>query len=224
MFSLIKDHNAFVDNSKHNLENMINTLSCVKDVSCNEFDPEKTLLTIIDMNNGFAKEGALYSPRVEAIIPNIEALTLACVDKGVDIVALSDYHIEESPEFHSYPKHCMEGTKEVELVDELKRIKEIEVINKNSTNGFFKMLPRIENGDYNTFIVTGCVTDICIYQFAITLKSYFNEHNKKVRIVIPIDCVDTFDIPNVHDAELMNIIYLNSLISNGIEVVKQIQL
>ena len=221
---MIKDYNAFINNSKHNLENMINTLSCVKDVNLREFNPQKTVLTIIDMNNGFARVGALYSPRVEEIIPNIESLTEACVDKKIDVVALSDYHVDESPELDSYPTHCMEGTQEVELVDELKRIKEIEVINKNSTNGFFKMLPKIEKGQYDTFIVTGCVTDICVYQFVITLKAYFNEYNLDVRIVVPLDCVETFDIPNVHDAEFMNVIYLNSLISNGIEVVRKIQL
>ncbi len=38
----------------------------------------------------------------------------------------------------------------------------------------------LENLDFDNIdniIIVGDCTDICIYQFAITLKSYFNQHN-----------------------------------------------
>ncbi|WP_263349314.1 hypothetical protein [Paraclostridium sp. AKS81] len=37
-----------------------------------------------------------------------------------------------------------------------------------------------------------------------------------------MDLVDTYDIPKVHNAEIMNIVFFNSMIQNGIKVVKNI--
>ena len=71
-------------------------------------------------------------------------------------------------------------------------------------------------------IIVGDCTDICIYQFAVTLKSYFNQNNIYKQIIVPMDLVDTYDIPKVHNAEIMNIVFFNSMIQNGIKVVKNI--
>ena len=38
-----------------------------------------------------------------------------------------------------------------------------------------------------------------------------------------INLVDTYNIDNVHPAELLNIVFLNSMIQNGIKVVKEIK-
>ena len=40
-----------------------------------DLDLNKTELFIVDINNGFAKEGALYSPRVENLINPIVKFT-----------------------------------------------------------------------------------------------------------------------------------------------------
>ena len=42
-------------------------------------------------------------------------------------------------------------------------------------------------------------------------------------IIVPINLVDTYNIDNVHTAELLNIVFLNSMIQNGIKVVKEIK-
>ena len=42
-------------------------------------------------------------------------------------------------------------------------------------------------------------------------------------IIVPINLVDTYNIDNVHPAELLNIVFLNSMIQNGIKVVKEIK-
>ena len=57
----------------------------------------------------------------------------------------------------------------------------------------------------------------------ITLKSYFNQNNINKDIIVPINLVDTYNIDNVHPAELLNIVFLNSMIQNGIKVVKEIK-
>ena len=38
-----------------------------------------------------------------------------------------------------------------------------------------------------------------------------------------MDLVDTYHIDNIHNANLLNIVFLNSMIQNGIKVVKSIK-
>lgn len=70
----------------------------------------------------------------------------------------------------------------------------------------------------NTFIVTGVCTNICIEQFALTLKTYFNKQNVKSRVIVPINTVETYDL-DIHNGDLMNVMALYNMIVNGIEVV-----
>ena len=53
-----------------NYKSLLNNLEALSSESINNYDLDKTGLFIVDMNNGFAKEGALSSPRVEKIISN----------------------------------------------------------------------------------------------------------------------------------------------------------
>lgn len=229
---MIKDMNVFIKNANKTIQRMVSNLEKLPTLELDTLKPTKTLLVIIDMNKGFAIKGNLSSPLVKAMIAKIEKLTKECMNRDILTIAYSDRHQADSPELETYLKHCMEGTDETELVDELKRLN-ILTYNKNSTNGFisngnmFEVLKEthLEDpiNDIDNFIVTGCVTDICVYQFATTLKAYLNEVNKKARVIVPMDCVETFDVPDVHDAELMNVIFLNSMLDNGIEVIKSIK-
>ena len=200
---------------KSNLDNLPTMNLC-------DLDLNRTDLFIVDINNGFAKGGSLYSPRIENLINPIVKFTKS-VEKNIkSIIAFTDYHTKESIELLSYPTHCMKDTIECEIVDELKSIDNIKIIKKNSTNGFFALNDLNFNNTDNIIIIGDC-TDICIYQLAITLKSYFNQNNINKHIIVPINLVDTYNIDNVHPAELLNIVFLNSMIQNGIKVVKEIK-
>ncbi len=187
----------------------------------NNFNLKSTDIFIVDMNNGFAKNGALYSPRVESLINPIERLAKSISNKVNRIIAFSDTHTSDSIELQSYPSHCLKNDIESEIIDELKNIKNIKVIPKNSTNGFF-VLNEMNFDNVENIIIVGNCTDICVYQFAITLKSYFNEHNITKNIIVPINLVDTYDTPNIHPAELLNIVFFNSMLQNGINVLKEL--
>ena len=200
------------------LKNNLNNLP-MKNLS--DLDLSKTELFIVDINNGFAKEGALYSPRIENLINPIVNFTKSVSNDIKNIIAFTDYHTLDSIELLSYPKHCIEDTLECEIVDELKDIKNIKIIKKNSTNGFFA-LENLNFENIDNIIIVGDCTDICIYQLAITLKSYFNQHNINKNIIVPMNLVDTYHADKSHPAELLNIVFLNSMIQNGIEVVKYI--
>lgn len=190
--------------------------------------PENTALIIIDMINGFAKGGNLYSKNMENLIPTIKATAQKFKEKNMPIISYKDCHPRDSLEFIAYPEHCVIDTKESELVNELKIVDSIIEIPKNSTNAFLAYNPYEllkekfgEEKEFTNYIVVGGCTDICIYQFALTLKTFFNEKNKNSRVIVPINMVDTFDAEG-HNSDVVNLFFLNSMISNGIEVVKTI--
>ncbi|WP_296644840.1 isochorismatase family cysteine hydrolase [Romboutsia sp. 13368] len=210
------------------MNNLLNELNILKNnldklpiKNISDLDLNRTELFIVDINNGFAKEGSLYSPRIENLISPIVEFTKSISKDVKNIIAFTDYHTFDSIELLSYPSHCIENTVECEIVDELKNIENLKIIKKNSTNGFFALEDiNFENTD--NIIIVGDCTDICIYQLSITLKSYFNQHNINKNIIVPINLVDTYHTDNVHPADLLNIVFFNSMIQNGIEVVKYI--
>lgn len=217
--------NEFMKKSTDTLGGIFDTLEKLPAIQLGDLQEEQTALVIVDMINGFAREGALSSPRVEALIPEIAELSKACGELHIAKLAFADSHTEASPEFESYPAHCMIGTSEGEMVDELKQIGGYTLIPKNSTNGFleeeFQRWLK-ENEHIDSFIIAGDCTDICIQQFAITLKTWFNMHNKKARVIVPINAVDTYDL-GLHDADLMNAMALYNMMVNGVEVVAGVE-
>jgi hypothetical protein len=54
------------------------------------------------------------------------------------------------------------------------------------------------------------------------MKAHFNILNRRVNVIVPIDCVDTYD-GGLHDADLMNVFSLFNMMGNGINVVKGIE-
>lgn len=188
-----------------------------------DYDLSKTALFIVDINNGFAKEGALYSDRIKSLISPIYEFVKPLENKLNKIIAFTDTHKEDSVELLSYIPHCLENTDECKVVDELLDIKNLEIIPKNSTNGFFAIDVNILD-DIDNVVVVGDCTDICIYQFVVTLKAYFNEKNINKNIVVPMNLVDTYDIPFVHPGDLLNVVFLNSMIQNGVKLIKKFSL
>ncbi|MGL5693093.1 MAG: isochorismatase family cysteine hydrolase [Peptostreptococcaceae bacterium] len=212
-----------MDNLIKELETLKNNLNNLPSEDISNINLSKTDLFVVDMNNGFAKKGALYSPRIEALINPITEFINKTSSSLHSITAFTDCHKEDCLEFSSYPQHCLSGDVESEIIDELKIFDSIKVLPKNSTNGFFA-LDDLNFDDIDNVIIVGDCTDICIYQFAVTLKTYFIHNDINKNIIVPMNLVDTFDIPNVHSADLLNLVFLNSMISNGINVVKSIKI
>lgn len=216
--------NGFYAQAGKALETVYDTLDSLKGIRLQDLDPEKTALIAVDMVNGFAKTGALYSPRIEALIPGIAELGKICKARGIIQLAFADTHPKDTPEFFSYPPHCLAGSYESELVEELQTAGHFTLIPKNSTNGFLEPAFQgwLTHHDHlDTFIVTGNCTDICIEQFATTLKCNFNRLGRPVRIIVPMNLVDTFDF-GTHHGDLMHAVALMMLLGGGIEVVRGI--
>jgi nicotinamidase-related amidase len=220
----IPEKDEFLTKSADALGEMLENIKKAKPLDSKRLENDMTALVIIDMINGFVKEGMLSSPRINEIISNVVKTAEICRERGFKIIAFADCHSEASVEFKSYPVHCVRNTYESELIDELKNIGGIELIKKNSTNGFMEetFLAWFDNNrNISNFIITGDCTDICIMQFSLSLKTYFNKNDKDVNIIIPVDSVETFDL-GIHNGDLMNVFSLYILESNGSEIVSEI--
>ncbi|MGN0693226.1 MAG: cysteine hydrolase family protein [Oscillospiraceae bacterium] len=200
-------------------------ISALESVSLESFIPEETMLVIVDIVNGFVREGAMASPRVEDIIPPTAELLRRCNAEGIFSAALADCHSESCAEFSAFPPHCIRGTSESEVVDEIRSVGGYELVEKNSTNGFHEeKLRRLIDGHekVNTFIVVGDCTDICVMQLCLSLKTFYTASDRKCRIVIPADCTETYDSP-LHSADFANIAAYKLMSDSGIEFVSTIK-
>ncbi|HJC35767.1 MAG TPA: cysteine hydrolase [Candidatus Merdibacter merdavium] len=179
---------------------------------------------VVDMVNGFVKEGALHDDAIRDLCVPIRSLIDALQCRTLFV---ADSHPPMSREFITYPKHCVIGSGEDEVIDELQPYIH-QLIRKNSTNAFFapdfQQLLQEELTAYRDIIITGCCTDICIMQFALTLNAWLNEHNHSdMRVIVPLDCVDTYHIEGVHDAFACNAFAIANMKGNGILVPSSIQ-
>ena len=183
----------------------------------------KKLLLVIDMVNGFVKEGALADKYINTITPNIIDLIEEFKEKEYDIISIQEGHSENSKEFEDFPKHCVLGTKEAELIDELEPYKnDMMLIRKNSTCGFltkdfFEYFEKNKE-QIEEVVLSGCCTDICILNFAIPLKTYINEHNLSIKVTIYKNTVETYSSP-VHNREEYNQMAFKIMSQNGIKII-----
>lgn len=195
----------------------------LKSYKFSELEPENTVIIIVDMINGFCKEGALYSPRIGKLIEPIQKFLIGANKAGVkDIAALCDSHMEDSKEFNAFPPHAIVGTTEAQLVSEIASLPfDIDVILKYSMVAWFDASLYLENshGTKNIVVVGNC-TDMCIYHNAMYFRFTANKYGDDVRVIVPSNLVDTYDAPN-HDANFMNDTFLYHMNLCGVEVVKE---
>lgn len=165
------------------------------------------LLIVVDMINGFIKEGNMADPTINHITPKIIELIKRIIEKNEGLAFIRDAHTKESTEFKKFPEHCIDGTSESELIDELKPYEEYGLTyKKNSTSTMFAknfMTDLDKMKKLRRIIVTGCCTDICIMNLVISLINYFDEQNRDVEVVVQTDAVETYNAPN-HNREEYN--------------------
>lgn len=78
-----------------------------------------------------------------------------------------------------------------------------------------------ENPCVDQFIIVGVCSDICVQQFAVTLRTWFNRQDKRSRVIVPMNAVDTYEL-GLHSRDLMNCMALYGMLGNGVEVVEKI--
>ena len=182
---------------------------------------KKPIVFVVDMVNGFIYEGALHDARILKIVSPIQSLL-----EKYESIFVCDKHPENAREFQAYPNHCLIGTKESEVIDELQVFNHNQM-DKNSTNTFFspafQEFLETEFYKYDDYIIVGCCTDLCILQFALSFQGWLNQNDyKEKRIIVPVDCVETYHM-DTHPADKWNDFALENMHTNGITVVERIE-
>lgn len=179
------------------------------------------LLVVIDMVNGFIKEGKMSDKDINHITPRIKSLVESFLSDEEGVAFIKDTHEVNSTEFKKYPPHCLKGTSESELISELSSYEQKSLsYEKNSTStifakNFMRDIERMES--LKEVIITGCCTDICVMNLAIPLVNYFDEENRDVRVLVPQNAVETFN-SDIHNRDEYNSIALKLMKNQGIGV------
>ena len=157
-------------------------------------------LIIVDMVNGFVREGMLHDEAIARTINRQIELIKEAKAAGKLIVFIKDTHTKDSAEFERFGNlpHCLENTTESELVDELKEFENGEdtiSIEKNSTNFMeapeFRLLMENQQ-NMNEFDIVGCCSDICVFDGAMGLAGYLDQNNRRHIIRVHEDAIATY--------------------------------
>lgn len=201
-------------------------------------DPERSAILVADLIGGFCREGPLASERVNRIVPSTVELFQRAQTAGERRFLLAqDTHSPDTPEFEAWPPHCIRGTRESEMVPELKALPFAElftVIEKNSLSagmgtGFERWLE--QNVDVMDYAVTGDCTDLCTYNLALFVRMWANANNlPDKRVWVVASAVQTYDVPVSgadggfpHPGDFIHMFFLYHMALNGIRVVSEIR-
>jgi nicotinamidase-related amidase len=231
----------FIEQSKPFLNYVVDWKNNIKPALITEIinnQPEKVAVVSVDIINGFCYEGPLASERVANLVDPIADLFQKSYDTGIrNFILAQDAHPADAVEFENFPPHCIRDTSESNTVEKLKKLPffdMFEIISKQSLSAvigtdfetWLSAHPQVDR-----FLVVGDCTDLCTYQLAMGLKLRANVRNEKVRIILPVNCVDTYDLPVSvateigaipHDGDFLHQIFLYHMMLNGIEVVSEI--
>ena len=190
-----------------------------------ELEDVERALFVIDMNVGFCEKGNLADSSIkDIIVPNIIPIIREILEQGEAFFVVNDKHTKNSVELKRYAEHCM-GDEESRTIKELAIYEQYAngLFFKNSTCALFApgvidAILKMKN--LKQIIITGCCTDICIQNFAIALRNFLDELDIDVEIVVPMNAVETFHIPGVHDRQENNERAYTVMENTGIKLVK----
>lgn len=160
----------------------------------------ETALIVVDMVNGFVNEGVLHDKNIRKIVPRQLELLEEAEKKESLIILVKDTHNKNATEFKRFGNttHCIKGTSEAELIDELKPFEQkdnVITVEKNSTSlmespEFREIVKQAKNLKEVNFV--GCCTDICVFNGAMGLANYYDQWNRDVTINVHEDAIATY--------------------------------
>ena len=190
------------------------------------FKVYKKALIVVDMVNGFVKEGILHDKSIARVIPRQIELIKEYHNEGELVIFIQDTHTKESTEHKRFPNyHCLKGSGEEEVVDELKQFTNLDntiCIPKNSTSFMESPVFRDvmeEASNIKEFDIVGCCTDICVCNGSLGLANYLDEYNRDRVIRVHKDAVATFVEDNRQNYVDAAYLFMEQ---QGIQLVKKI--
>lgn len=200
--------------------------------------PSGVAVVGVDLVKGFCEHGALASDRVAAILPDVTRMLTRAHALGVGhLLFTSDSHPPDSLEFRAWPPHCLEGSEESRLASAIQALPfadRIRILPKaaispvaSELEGYLKMRRALR-----TFVILGDVTDLCVYQAAMFLRTLANAEGLPWEVVVPASGVATYDLPVEravalgalpHDGDLLHLLFLFHLSLNGVRIVSDLR-
>lgn len=157
------------------------------------------LLVVVDMQNGFLREGNLASDRCLAVLPAVRAEVDQALAAGRRVLFSADTHEVDDAEFTVFPEHCIRGTREAELVDELKPLlarEDVLLLRKRRYSVLFEteMAGHLRRYGVDSVRICGVCTDICVLHTTADLR------NRDYPVTVAVHATGTFDRPG-HPAD-----------------------
>ena len=132
----------------------------------------KTVFVDVDTQLDFVyPAGALYVPGAEKLMPVWIKLGSYAGARGIPLISTLDSHVENDPEFRTWPHHCVEGTlghrKPQDLLfGEKQSFVKKQVLDPFATDDLKQEVTRTGAG---RCVVYGVVTEICVRLAALGL-------------------------------------------------------
>ena len=190
---------------------------------------EKVAFISVDMINGFCSEGALANKRVGELSGLIaDTFKLAREKFGLkNFILIQDAHDANSSEFESFPAHAIKGDTQAQAVDEIRNLdffSEMKTFYKNSLSIAYSQEFNKFISKFDSFVIMGDCTDMCIYQLVSHLRLSANEQNLKREIIVPANLVQTYDAPG-HSGDFYQNVFLHHMqMALNARVVKELEI
>jgi nicotinamidase/pyrazinamidase len=151
-------------------------------------------LIVVDTQHGFLREGNLASDRCLDALPAIRREVDRALAAGERVFFTADTHEPDDAEFEIFPVHCVRGTREAELVDELQDYlsrDECHLIAKRRYSALFEteLEGLLHRFDIDRVRICGVCTDICVLHTTADLR------NHDIAVTVVADATATFDAP-----------------------------
>ena len=145
---------------------------------------------VVDMLVGFLESGHnLYcGDDSRSIIPSVQTLLDIESSKGSELIFICDSHLQDDLEFEMFPVHCLEGSEESQLIQELRNYSGTR-IDKNRYSGFYgtNLSEHLRELGPEKLIICGVCTDICV------LHTSADARNRDYVVDLALDAVASFD-------------------------------
>lgn len=142
----------------------------------------KAAVLVIDMLNEFVY-GNLSVPQARELVSKIRKILTYAREHNMPIFYVCDAHKEGDPELKLWGPHAMKGSKNAQIIDELKPNSDDKIIEKRTYSGFFgtNLFELLKERNIDTLILVGIYTHICVQHTA--ADAFYHGFN----IIIPKD-------------------------------------
>ena len=150
----------------------------------------KESVIVVDMLKGFLenKYPLFVGDQARRAIPCIQSLLEQ--RPGAQVIFVCDNHDPQDAEFKMFPPHCVRGTEQAEVIEELKPYQTSAItIPKTRYSGFYgtNLEQALKGYAPGKVTVVGVCTDICVLHTVADLR------NRDYPVEVPRNCVATFD-------------------------------